>query len=412
MADKPLCNFCKTPLSHTFVDLGCGPMVSAYLTEAQLQDMEPFFPLHSYVCSECLLVQLPEAQAPEDIFSDYPYFSSVSKSWLVHIETYVEEMMERLELGADSQVVEIASNDGYMLQFFKQRGVKVQGVEPAANVAKVAIEQKDIPTVVRFFGKETAELLVAEGKQADLLAGNNVLGHVPDLNDFVSGMKLVLKPGGVSTVEFAYLLTTMQGNQFDQVFHEHCSYISLVALEKIYAAHGLRVFDTKETRTHGGSLRVYACHVDDPRPETEAVQAQRAKERDYGLEDLATYAAFSQQAIDTKHKLLEFLIGAKRDGKSIVGYGAPGKGCVMLNYCGIRGDFLDYLVDLNPVKQGLYMPGVHLPILHPDTIAETKPDYLLILPWNLREEIMEQLAYCREWGAKFVVPSPVVKVYD
>ena len=409
---SPKCSFCDTPLQHTFVDLGMAPMVSSYLRADQLRDMEPFFPLHAYVCAECYLVQLPEARQPEAIFSDYPYFSSVSESWLRHASDYVAETVDRFGISENSQVVEIASNDGYLLQYFKERGVPVLGIEPAGNVAKVA-EEKGIPTRVAFFNRETAETLVAERVRADLLLGNNVFAHVPDVNDFAAAMKLLLKPGGVATLEFAYLLTTITGNQFDQVFHEHCSYLSLLVVESILAAHDLEVFDVTELPTHGGSIRVYAKHADGESKETpDTVRWLRQKERDFGLDRLETYASFSRQAQETKQNLLSFLIDAKQSGRSIVGYGAPGKGCIMLNYCGVRSDFLDYLVDLSPAKQGLYMPGVHIPIFHPGKIKETKPDYLLILPWNLKDEIMQQYAYIRDWGGRFAVPSPALKVFD
>ena len=388
-----------------------APMVSSYLRENELRQAESFYPMHAYVCDSCFLVQLPEAKKPEDIFSEYPYFSSVSESWLRHASAYVDEMMNRMPLDPDSLVVEIASNDGYLLQYFQQQKVPVLGIEPARNVVQAA-EAKGVPSLVKFFGRATAEALVANGKRADLLIGNNVMAHVPDINDFVAGMPILLKPGGVITVEFAHLLTTMEGNQFDQVFHEHCSYFSLLAVEKIFAAHGLSVFDVKSLTTHGGSLRVYAQHAGEDRPVSAAVEQMRATERDYGLDRLESYASFAQKTRDTKHKLLEFLIDVKRSGSSVVGYGAPGKGCVMLNYCGIRSDFLDYLVDLNPVKQGLYMPGVHIPIHHPDKIKETQPDYVLILPWNLKDEIMQQLDYIRGWGGRFVVPNPEVRLFD
>lgn len=405
------CNFCKSPLSRTFVDLGMAPMVSAYLKQDQLQRMEPFFPLHAYVCESCYLVQLPEAQSPDMIFSDYPYFSSCSPSWLRHARAYVEAMMGRYGFGAQSQVVELASNDGYLLQYFKEKGVPVQGVEPAQNIAKVA-QSAGIPTLAKFFGLATANELVEQGKQADLLLGNNVLAHVPDLNDFVGGMKALLKPQGVITMEFPHLLRTMAENQFDQVFHEHFSYLSFLAIEKIFTAHGLRLFDVEELSTHGGSIRIFACHdSDDSKAVSQNVGRMLDAERSAGLDRLETYASFSRQATTIKHELLEFLIQAKRDGKSIAGYGAPGKGCIMLNYCGIRSDFLDYLVDINAEKQGLFMPGVHLPIYHPDRISETKPDYVLILPWNLKDEIMDQMAGIREWGGRFVVPTPELKVY-
>lgn len=387
-------------------------MVSDYLRADQLQSSEKFYPLHAYVCEQCHLAQLPDAETPEHMFGNYPYFSSISQSWLEHARKYVHMMVHCFALGTGSQVLEIASNDGYLLQYFKEHKVAIQGVEPARNIAAVA-EAKGIPTLPKFFGLETARELQADGKQADLLIGNNVYAHVPDINDFTAGMKLLLKPNGLITLEFPHLLRTMQENQFDQIFHEHASYLSLVTVERIFAAHGLAVFHVEELPTHGGSIRVFGKHVDDStHPVTAAVGELRRREQDYGLERSETYDAFQRQVQVTKYRLLSLLISAKQEGRSIVGYGAPGKGCVLLNYCGIRSEFLDYLVDLSPAKQGLYMPGVHLPIRHPDAIRETKPDYVLILPWNLRDEIMPQLSFIKTWGGKFIVPIPEAQVVD
>ena len=402
------CSFCGSPLKQTFVDLGMGPLVSSYLREDQLDAMEPFYPLHVYVCGECFLVQLRESASPEALFGDYPYFSSVSKSWLRHAKSYVEMMVERFGYGADSHVVEIASNDGYLLQYFKERGVPVLGVEPARNIAAAA-EKAGIPTVAEFFGRATAGKLAGE-RQADLLVGNNVLAHVPDLNDFAAGLKTLLAPGGVITLEFPHLLRLMTHNQFDTIFHEHFSYLSFSTVGRIFEKHELRLFDVEELPTHGGSLRVYACHAEDPRGTLESVGALRQREDDAGLSSLEGYAGFAAQAVRTKHALLEFLIRLRRDGRRIAGYGAPGKGCILLNYVGIGPDFLDYTVDLSPHKQGLFMPGVHIPIHAPDKIAETKPDYVLILPWNLKDEIMTQMAHIREWGGRFIIPIPEVEV--
>ncbi len=407
-----LCNFCKTSLKTTFIDLGMSPLVSSYLKTDNLQQMEPFFPLHAYVCDECYLVQLPEAVTPENLFSDYPYFSSYSKSWLQHTRDYVEYVRERFGLDTSSQVVEIASNDGYLLQYFKEKGVSVLGVEPAKNVAETA-QAAGIPTIVKFFGIQTAKEIIAEGKQADLIVGNNVLAHVPDLNDFVGGMKSLLKPHGIITMEFPHLKTLIDSNQFDQIFHEHFSYLSFITVKKVFAEHGLTLFDVEELPTHGGSLRIFARHTNDgDNATTEHVQELEDRELQAGFNKVETYASFAQKANATKHKLLEFLIRTKLEGHTIVGYGAPGKGSVLLNYCGIRSDFLDYTVDLSPHKQGLFMPGVHVPIHHPDKIKETKPDYVLLLPHNLKDEIMEQMSYIREWGGQFIVPIPEVKVYS
>jgi hypothetical protein len=408
--NKPLCNFCKTPLVHTFVDLGMAPMVSAYLSEEQLQKPEPFYPLHAYVCANCLLVQLPEMQTPEQIFGDYPYLSSCSKSWLVHIQNYVNYMVKRFGFNKDSQIVEIASNDGYLLQYFKAMEIPVLGIEPAGNIAKISLD-KGIPTLNKFFGVRTAEDLVGDGIRADLLLGNNVLAHVPDINDFVAGMKLLLAPGGIITMEFPHLLRTMAENQFDQVFHEHCSYISFIAVEEIFRAHGMRMFDVEELPTHGGSIRIFACHeADKAQQVSDNVVQMREKEHAAGLGTLEAYSAFAEKARSTKRKLLELLIRLKNEGKTIAGYGAPGKGCVLLNYMGIRTDFLEYTVDINTQKQGLYMPGVHVPILDPGKIMETRPDYVLILPWNLKDEIMNQLSAIRDWGGRFIVPIPEARI--
>ena len=389
-----------------------SPLVSSYLKTENLQQMEPFFSLHAYVCEECYLVQLPEAETPENLFSDYPYFSSYSKSWLQHAMDYVEYVTERFGLDTGSQVVEIASNDGYLLQYFKEKGVSVLGVEPAKNVAETA-QAAGIPTIVKFFGIKTAKGLIADGKQADLILGNNVLAHVPDLNDFVGGLKNLLKPKGIITMEFPHLKTLIDSNQFDQIFHEHFSYLSFITVKRVFAEHGLTLFDVKELPTHGGSLRIFAQHTNDgDNAITEHLQELEDRELQAGFNKVETYASFAQKANATKHKLLEFLIRKRLEGHTIVGYGAPGKGSVLLNYCGIRSDFLDYTVDLSPHKQGHFMPGVHVPIYHPDKIKETKPDYVLILPHNLKGEIMEQMSYIREWGGQFIVPIPEVKVYS
>jgi 2-polyprenyl-3-methyl-5-hydroxy-6-metoxy-1,4-benzoquinol methylase len=408
----PRCRFCAAPLRHTVVDLGMSPLCESYLRADQLNRMEPFYPLHVYVCAECFLVQLEAYVSAEHIFSDYAYFSSYSDSWVEHSRVYTERMTERFGLGPHSHVVELASNDGYLLQHFVRKGVPVLGVEPAANVAEAAL-RKGVPTLVKFFGENTAREMTAAGQSADLLLGNNVLAQVPDLNDFVKGMKVLLKPRGVVTVEFPHLMKTMQGNQFDQIYHEHFSYFSFAAAVKIFAAHGLTTFDVEELPTHGGSLRVYARHAEDAtKPVGGRVRDLLDREEAAGFGTLACYASFGEQVKETKRKLLSFLIKAKREGKSVAGYGAPGKGNTLLNYCGIRSDFLDYTVDRSPHKQGKFLPGTHVPIHHPDRIKETRPDYVLILPWNLKNEIMEQVAYIREWGGRFVVPIPEARVYE
>jgi SAM-dependent methyltransferase len=412
LASHGTCRFCGQPLRHTLVDLGMSPLCESYLAREQLNQAEAFYPLHVYVCDGCFLVQLEEFVSPEHIYTEYAYFSSYADSWLQHAANYVDMIVERLRLDAQSFVVEIASNDGYLLKNFVRKGIPALGVEPAANVAKVAVE-KGIPTLVRFFGEQTARDLVDSGKRADLLLGNNVLAHVPDINDFVAGMKVLLAPGGVITMEFPHLMRLMDENQFDTIYHEHFSYLSFIAVERIFAAHGLTLFDVEEIPTHGGSLRIYARHAENSGlPVGERVEELRARELAAGFERLETYASFSEQVMETKRKLLTFLIEAKRAGKTIVGYGAPGKGNTLLNYCGIRTDFLDYTVDRNPYKHGKFLPGTHIPILAPDAIRETRPDYVLILPWNFKDEIMKQVAYIREWGGKFVVPIPEVRVYE
>ena len=404
------CRFCQAPLKHTFVDLGMSPLCESLITEEQLNMTEPFYPLHVFVCEECFLVQLLEYVTPHDIYTEYAYFSSYSDSWLEHARRYVEMIIARFNLSGKSQVVELASNDGYLLRNFVAHGIPVLGVEPAANVAAVAV-QKGIPTTVRFFGVKTAQALVADGKGADLIVGNNVLAHVPDLNDFVGGLKILLKPAGLITMEFPHLSRLVEGNQYDTIYHEHFSYLSFFTVSRIFAAHGLRIFDVEELGTHGGSLRIYACHQESQEKPTESRVAElRRREEKEGVNQLDYYQGFGEKVKAVKRNLLEFLIEAKRQGKQIVGYGAPGKGNTLLNYCGIRTDFLDYTVDRNPYKHGKYTAGTHIPIFPPEKIQETKPDNVLILPWNLKEEIVSQLAYIREWNGKCVVPIPDVEV--
>ena len=404
------CRACGAQLQTTFADLGMSPLCESFLRADQLNQAEPFYPLHVYVCDQCFLVQLQEYVQREGIFSEYAYFSSYSDSWLAHAKRYTDKMIEELMLSPASQVIEVASNDGYLLQYFVERGIPALGIEPAANVAKVAI-QKGVPTLVKFLGRETARELAAQGRQADLLIGNNVLAQVNDINDFVAGLKVLLAPRGVLTMEFPHLMQLVAGNQFDTIYHEHFSYFSLLAVTQIFAAHGLAIYDVDELDTHGGSLRIFACHAEDPmRPVTPRVDGLRAREEEAGLGALPYYAQFADRVRETKRKLLEFLIAAKRAGKSIAGYGAPGKGNTLLNYCGIRTDFLDYTVDRNPYKHDKFLPGTHIPIYGPERIRETKPDYVLILPWNLEREIVGQLAYIREWGGQCVIPIPEVRV--
>ena len=408
--NNPKCRFSGKELKHTFVDLGLSPIANNYLKPEQLSYAEKFYPLHVYVSEDNFLVQVEEFESPEDIFGEYTYFSSYSGALLENAQAYTNEVVERFKLNQASQVMEIASNDGYLLQYFLEKNIPVLGIEPAGNVAQVA-QEKGIPTIVKFFGVNTAQELVSSGKQADLLAANNVIAHVPDLNDFVAGMKILLKPEGVITVEFHHLLNLITKSQFDSIYHEHFSYFSLLSMEKVMAAHGLKVFDVEEISTHGGSLRVYACHQEATREICAGVAEIKEKEIAAGLTRMETYLAFGEKVKATKRQLLSFLIEAKTQGKSIVGYGAPAKAITLLNYCGVRTDFIDYIVDRSPHKQGSFVPGTRLPILAPEKIAETKPDYLLILPWNLKEEIMTQMEMIRDWGGKFVVPIPEVQVY-
>ena len=409
---QTLGRFCGAPVEAVFADLGMSPLANSYLPPERANGMEPFYPLRALVCGKCFLVQLEEfdTAGAEEIFGDnYLYFSSYSSSWLEHSERYAEQMIERWGFDASSHVVEIASNDGYLLQYFAQRGVPVLGIEPAANVAKVA-EEKGVPTLVEFFGVDTATQQ-AGVRKADLLLGNNVLAHVPDLNDFVGGMTVLLADDGVITMEFPHLMRLMELNQWDTIYHEHFSYLSFMTVSKVFEAHGLRLFDVEELPTHGGSLRIYARHAaDSSKPVGERVNALRAKEARAGLDRVATYTAYEERVKRTKRRLLEFLVKAKDEGKRVAGYGAPAKGNTLLNYCGVRSDFIDFTVDRSPHKQGCYLPGVRIPIFHPDKLKEARPDYVLILPWNLKDEITRQVAYVRDWGGRFVVPIPEVTV--
>ena len=412
MTQHRQCRFCGSPLSLSFADLGMSPLSNAYLKPGQLSKMEPFYPLHAWVCESCFLVQLEEFESPEHIFSDYAYFSSFSDSWLDHARRFTDQVTKRFALDASSFVVEIASNDGYLLQYFVSRGVPVLGIEPAANVAAEA-ERKGVPTLVKFFGTRTALDLKAAGKQVDLLIGNNVLAHVPGLNDFVAGMEILLKPGGVISMEFPHLLRLMEENQFDTIYHEHFSYFSFLVAERVFAKHGLTIFDVEEIPTHGGSLRIFAKRASNSAlPVGERVSALRRREQAAGLDHADTYRAFAERVKATKRLLLRFLIDAREAGKHVVGYGAPAKGNTLLNYCGVRTDLLEYTVDRSPHKQGHFLPGTHIPVYAPEKIRETRPDYVLILPWNLKNEIAEQMADVRSWGGKFVVPIPQVKVLD
>jgi hypothetical protein len=404
------CRFCGAGLVDTVVDLGMSPLCESFLPADHLDRMEPFYPLKVWVCRKCFLVQLSQYVKVEEIFTEYAYFSSFSTAWLKHAEDYVAMITKRLSLGKDSFVVELASNDGYLLQYFVKTGIPCLGVEPAANVAKAA-EEKGVKTQVSFFNEQTAAEMRAAGKMADLVLGNNVFAQVPDVNTFVGGIPTILKPKGTVTFEFPHLMQLFENSQFDTIYHEHFSYFSLIAAEAIFARHGLTIFDVEELWTHGGSLRIYARHkADDSRPLTERLLALRAREEEKGYRRIETYTRFEEQVRETKRKILEVLIDAKRRGKRVVGYGAPGKGNTLLNYCGIRTDFIDFTVDRNPYKHGRFLPGTHIPIFPPGRLDEAKPDYVFILPWNLKDEIMAQLSHVRSWGGKFIVPIPEATV--
>jgi SAM-dependent methyltransferase len=409
-ATRPRCRFCRAHLRHTFVDLGMSPLCESYVPAQKLGAMEPFYPLHARVCEQCLLVQLEEFVAPEEIFTEYAYFSSYSDSWVEHARKYVAETVERFGIGRESLVMEVASNDGYLLQHVVAQDIPALGIEPAANVAAAA-RGRGIETIVQFFGRELAADLVAVGRRADLLIANNVMAHVPDLNDFVGGLATVLAPQGVATIEVPHLLRLVDGNQFDTIYHEHFSYFSFLTAQAVLAAHGLQIFDVDELASHGGSLRLYAQLRSTGRhPVSGRVRELSDRERRLGYDTLRAYTSFSAQVMNTKWGLLEFLIAARRDGKRVAAYGAPGKGNTLLNYCGVRTDLVEFTVDRNPYKQGQFLPGTHIPIRHPETLEQQRPDYILILPWNLKREIMAQLAHARDWGGRFVVPIPKVEV--
>jgi C-methyltransferase C-terminal domain/Putative zinc binding domain/Methyltransferase domain len=407
------CRGCSTLLKHTFVDLGTSPLCQRHVTPAQFDQAENIYPLHVYVCEKCFLVQLPQYASRESIFDgEYGYFSSFSDSFLKHAEEYVGKMTSRWALSEKSMVVEIASNDGYLLQYFKQRGVPCLGIEPTANTAAAA-EAKGIRSLVKFFGVETAREVRKEYGPADLLLGNNVLAHVPDINDFVGGMKILLAERGVITMEFPVLSALMQNNYFDTIYHEHYSYLSFTTVRDLFAKHGITLFDVEDLSTHGGSIRIFGCHAQDlSKLETENVARVLAREKAAGHFDLASYSTFGEKVRESKRSILEFLIHAKRSGKSVAAYGAPGKGNTLLNYCGIRTDFIDYTVDRNPHKQGNYLPGTRIPILDPSQIAVSKPDYLFVLVWNLKNEVMQQMGHIRQWGGKFVIPLPQIQILD
>jgi len=403
------CRFCNSLLSKTFLNLGTSPLSNSYLNSEQLTLKESFFPLHAFVCQKCFLVQLEEFQTPKDIFSNYVYFSSYSTTWLEHAKDYVKMMISRFKINIENNVIEIASNDGYLLQFFQEKNIPVLGIEPAKNVAKIA-KKKGIPTMNKFFGEKTAIELFESKKKADILIGNNVLAHVPNLNDFIKGLKILLNSGGVITLEFPHILQLIQYNQFDTIYHEHFSYFSFITLQKILAFHKLNIFDVEELSTHGGSLRIFVCHDDDEFLISNNVELLIQKEQKFGLDKIETYVNFQQNINHLKNSLHKFFVSTKKENKTIVGFGAPAKGNTLLNFCKIGTNFLDYVVDNNPHKQGLFLPGTHIPIFSPQKIYETKPDYLIILPWNLKNEIIEQTNFIKEWGGKHVLLIPEIEI--
>jgi ubiquinone/menaquinone biosynthesis C-methylase UbiE len=406
------CRSCGEPLKYTFADLGVQPLCESYLSIDELNKMEPTYPLHVYFCKKCLLVQLEESIAPKEIYKKYAYFSSSSKGWLKHSENYAEMIVNKLKLDSKSQVIEIASNDGYLLQFFDQRNIPVLGIEPASNVAKEAIK-KGIPTIIKFFDKETANYLVKQNNQADLLIGNNIIAQVPDIHGFLDCMKALLKPSGIITLEFHYVKNLIERNQFDTLSHERFSYFSFFVIEKLFTSHDLSIFDVEEIPTHGGSLRIYVCHSENQQiPKTNRPDKIRESERVSGFMEIQKYLSFNEKVKETKRNLLDILIKVKRKGKSVVGYGAHAEAHTLLNYCGIRTDFLDYLADRNPNKQGKFQAGTHLPIFSSDKIQETKPDYVLILPWSIKKEIINQMSQIGRWGGRFIVPIPKLEIYD
>lgn len=406
------CRFCENRLTHEFVDLGFSPPSNSFLKPEQLNEPETYFPLKILVCEKCFLVQIDEFAKHDDIFnSDYAYFSSFSKSWLAHAKAYTEMMINRFDFNEKSQVIEIASNDGYLLQYFKERNIPVLGIEPTTNTAAAA-KLKGIESVVDFFGVRLAKQLVGQNIQADLLLGNNVLAHVPDINDFVNGLKIMLKAKGVITIEFPHLLQLIDKNQFDTIYHEHFSYLSFGTVKQIFEHHGLQMFDVQEVSTHGGSLRIFACHKeDDTKNISPNVEALLQKEQDFGLTDMAIYSEYQSKAEKVKNEFVEFLIRAKKDGKKVAAYGAAAKGNTLLNFCGVRKDLVSFVVDASPHKMNKYLPGIHIPIVKEDEITIFKPDYVVLLPWNLKDEISIQLNYIRNWGGKFVVAVPEINVF-
>lgn len=406
------CRFCNTLLSNVFVDLGISPLSNSFVKKDMLNQKELKYPLIAYVCHNCFLVQLEEFEKPVNIFHDYAYFSSFSDTWLKHCKNYVELVTKRFDLGRNNLVIEIASNDGYLLQYFKEKNIQILGIEPAVNVADIA-EKKGIPTLTKFFNSDTAIDLKNSGKRADLIIGNNVLAHVPELNDFINGLKILLKPNGFITLEFPHLLQLILQNQFDTIYHEHFSYFSLITIQKIFTKFGLVVFDVEEIPTHGGSLRIFVKNVENNTfPINNSVEQIIKKEIQYGLTKISTYTDFAQKVKNIKKSIQEFFYSAKKEKKKVVCYGAAAKGNTLLNYCEIGTEFIEYVVDRNIHKQGLYLPGTHIPVRDPKNVLQTKPDYLMILPWNLKDEVMQQMNHIKQWGGKFVIPIPKVEIYS
>ena len=415
MTKSAKCRYCDGSLEHLMCDLGMSPLANSYPKAEHLYEGQKAYPLKVWVCEKCLLAQLEEFESPDEIFSDYAYFSSISKGWVEHAGIYARMMMERFGFDRNSLIVEVASNDGYLLQHFSGSGIPVLGIEPAANIARHARDQKGIETIVRFFGSQTARMLHAEGRCADLLIGNNVLAHVPDIKDFVRGVKIALKPGGIFTFEFPHLMRLIDGNQYDTIYHEHFSYLSLLSVERIFSRYGLEIFDVEELPTHGGSLRIFGKHAGndaEPMRQTGRVDALREREKSFGLAEMETYRAFADRTKAAKRDLLSFLIDVNERGESVVCYGAAAKGVTLMNFCGLGSDMIDYVVDKSPHKQQRFIPGANLTIHEPSRIFETRPDYVMILPWNIADEVRGEMAGIRQWGGRFVVPIPNVSVID
>ncbi len=407
-----LCRFCKTPLHHEFIDLFNAPASNSFLTKEQLNEPETFYPLKVFVCDNCFLVQVDEYKKSDAIFdSNYAYFSSYSTTWLAHSKKYTEMAVQRFRLGKDSLAVEIASNDGYLLQYFREKGVPVLGIEPTENTAEAA-RQKGVETITKFFGSALARELAGRGLRADLLLGNNVLAHVPDIVDFVAGMKALLKPDGVITMEFPHLMQLVDNNQFDTIYHEHFSYLSFYVVERIFADQGLSLFDVEEIPTHGGSLRIFGRHKENEAlPVTTNVGALRAVEKAKGIDSLDYYRDFQRRAFSVKQRLLQFLIDASQEGRTVAAYGAAAKGNTLLNYAGVKADLISFVSDANPTKQNKYLPASHIPVVSEQRIRDDHPDYVIILPWNIRDEIRKQLDYIRDWGGSFVVFIPRFEIF-